>query len=48
MIFVKFHVPVVCGATEEVQRYLEDNKFKLISMSLGREKMQMKMVTLHI
>jgi len=31
------HVPVVCGTTVEVQRYLDDNKFKLVSMSLGRE-----------
>ena len=31
------HVPVVCGATEEVQRYIDDNNFKLISMSVGRE-----------
>ena len=37
MIFVALHVPVVCGTTQEVQRYLDDNKFKLVSMSLGRE-----------
>ena len=35
MIFVG-HVQV-CGTTQEVQRYLDDNKFKLVSMSLGRE-----------
>ena len=31
------HVPVVCGATPEVQRYLDDFEFELVSMSLGRE-----------
>ena len=31
------HVPVVCGTTAEVQVYLDDNKFELISMSVGRE-----------
>ena len=37
MIFVENHVPVVCGTTVEVQRYLDDFEFKLVSMSLGRE-----------
>ena len=31
------HVPVVCGTTAEIQVYLDDNKFELISMSVGRE-----------
>ena len=31
------HVPVVCGTTAEIQRYLDDNKFILKSMSVGRE-----------
>ena len=31
------HVPVVCGTTPEVQRYLDDFEFELVSMSLGRE-----------
>ena len=31
------HVPVVCGTTTEVQRYLDDFEFELVSMSLGRE-----------
>ena len=31
------HVPVVCGTTPEIQRYLDDNKFVLDSMSVGRE-----------
>ena len=31
------HVPVVCGTTPEVQRYLDDNEFELVSMSVGRE-----------
>ncbi len=31
------HVPVVCGTTPEVQRYLDDNDFELVSMSVGRE-----------
>ena len=31
------HVPVVCGTTAEVQVYLDDNKFVLDSMSVGRE-----------
>ena len=30
-------VPVVCGTTAEVQVYLDDNKFVLDSMSVGRE-----------
>ena len=37
MIFVALHVPVVCGTTPEVQRYLDDFEFELVSMSLGRE-----------
>ena len=31
------HVPVVCGTTAEIQRYLDDNEFELVSMSVGRE-----------
>jgi len=31
------HVPVVCGESEEVNRYLKDNKFELDSVSIGRE-----------
>ena len=31
------HVPVVCGTTAEIQVYLDDNKFELKSMSVGRE-----------
>ncbi len=31
------HVPVVCGTTIEIQRYLDDNEFELVSMSVGRE-----------
>ena len=31
------HVPVVCGASDEVQRYLKDNDFELESVSIGRE-----------
>ena len=31
------HVPVVCGDSEEIQRYLTDNNFKLESVSVGRE-----------
>ena len=38
----------VCGTTQEVQRYLDDNKFKLVSMSLGREGANRIMVIWHI
>ena len=31
------HVPVVCGDSEEIQRYLKDNDFELESVSVGRE-----------
>ena len=31
------HVPVVCGTTAEIQVYLDDNKFVLKTMSVGRE-----------
>ena len=31
------HVPVVCGTAEEVGRYINDNNFKLESVSIGRE-----------
>ena len=31
------HVPVVCGMSDEVQRYLKDNEFELDSVSIGRE-----------
>ena len=31
------HVPVVCGDSEEIQRYLKDNEFELESVSIGRE-----------
>ena len=31
------HVPVVCGISTEIQRYLDDNEFVLKSVSLGRE-----------
>ena len=30
------HVPVVCGTSEEVNRYLKDNDFELYSVSIGR------------
>ena len=35
--FQWMHVPVVCGTSPEVMRYLADNDFKLESISLGRE-----------
>ena len=31
------HVPVVCGTSEEVNRYLKDNEFEIESVSIGRE-----------
>ena len=31
------HVPVVCGDSAEIQRYLKDNDFRLDSVSIGRE-----------
>ena len=31
--FQWMHVPVVCGTSPEVMRYLEDNNFKLESVS---------------
>ena len=31
------HVPVVCGTTDEIQKYLDDNNFELSSISVGRE-----------
>ena len=31
------HVPVVCGESEEINRYLKDNDFELHSVSIGRE-----------
>ena len=31
------HVPVVCGTSNEVMRYLEDKGFRLESLSVGRE-----------
>ena len=31
------HVPVVCGDSEEIQKYLTDNEFELESVSIGRE-----------
>ena len=34
------HVPVVCGDSEEIQRYLKDNDFELESVSMGRESAQ--------
>ena len=34
--FQWMHVPVVCGTTPEVTRYLENNNFKLESVSMGR------------
>ena len=34
--FQWMHVPVVCGTSPEVMRYLEDNNFKLESISIGR------------
>ena len=34
--FQWMHVPVVCGTSPEVMRYLEDNNFKLESVSMGR------------
>ncbi len=30
------HIPVVCGESEEVMRYLKDNDFVLDSMSVGK------------
>ena len=35
--FKWMHVPVVCGTSQEVIRYLEDNDFVLESLSIGRE-----------
>ena len=35
--FKWMHVPVVCGTSDEVQRYLKDNEFELESVSIGRE-----------
>ena len=35
--FKWMHVPVVCGTSDEVQRYLKDNEFELDSVSIGRE-----------
>ena len=35
--FKWLHVPVVCGTTPEIQKYLDDNEFVLNSMSVGRE-----------
>ncbi len=35
--FKWMHVPVVCGESEEVNRYLKDNNFELDSVSIGRE-----------
>mgnify|MGYP006252766547 FL=1 len=35
--FKWMHVPVVCGTSEEVSRYLGDKGFKLDSVSIGRE-----------
>jgi len=34
--FQWMHVPVVCGTSPEVMRYLKDNNFKLESVSMGR------------
>ena len=34
--FQWMHVPVVCGTTAEVTRYIENNNFKLQSVSMGR------------
>lgn len=31
------HIPVICGDTPEIVRYLEDNGFDLIYVSIGRE-----------
>ena len=31
------NVPVVCGTTNEIQKYLDDNNFELSSISVGRE-----------
>ena len=31
------HVPVVCGTSEEIGKYITDNDFKLESVSIGRE-----------
>ena len=35
--FKWMHVPVVCGTSEEVNRYLKDNEFEIESVSIGRE-----------
>ena len=31
------HIPVICGDTPEIVRYLEDNGFELKYVSVGRE-----------
>ena len=31
------HIPVICGDTPEIVRYLEDNGFELVYVSVGRE-----------
>jgi hypothetical protein len=35
--FQWMNVPVVCGTSPEVMRYLKDNDFNLVSISIGRE-----------
>ena len=35
--FKWMQVPVVCGTTDEIQEYLDDNEFELVNMSVGRE-----------
>ena len=35
--FKWMHVPVVCGITDEVKKYLDNNEFVLQSISIGRE-----------
>jgi len=31
------HIPVICGDTPEILKYLEDNEFELQNVSVGRE-----------
>jgi hypothetical protein len=30
-------IPVICGDTLEIQKYLDDNEFELVYLSVGRE-----------
>ena len=33
-------IPVICGTPDEVNRYIENEKFEIVSMSVGRENAQ--------